>query len=196
MARPTGDHDQRKETIAEAAIRAIDARGLGAATLGDIAHEMGCSTGVLRHYFRSKDELLEYTKNFLLDDLKKRMVSAAEDAEGLERLHKMLETALPLDADARRLWRIYLAFLSQVIGNPDLAHVQARRNRYSIEIVAAELRKLHALKAIRRDVDPDEAAGAAICLVEGIGFHAAIDPEFFTAARQKALLGVFMKSLV
>jgi len=194
LARPVGDHDARKENIARAAIQAIDARGLGAATLADIAAEMGCTTGVLRHYFRSKDDLLKFTKNYLLDDLKARMQTAAAETTGLARMRRMLETALPLDEEGRRLWRMYLAFLSQVIGDQALADVQARRNRYSIEIVAEEMRRLVAAGDLPAALDPDLAAYSANCMLEGIGFHAAIDPEAFPPERQKAILNQLVKS--
>ena len=48
------DHDQRRREIAEAAARLIAADGMAALTTRGIARAMGCSIGVLSHYFESK----------------------------------------------------------------------------------------------------------------------------------------------
>src|SRR2546422_7464873 len=50
--------DRRAELL-EAAVRVFAAKGFHASRVGDIAEEAGVAHGLLSHYFRSKEELLE-----------------------------------------------------------------------------------------------------------------------------------------
>src|SRR6476659_5632548 len=50
--------DRRAELL-DAAVRVFAAKGFHASRVGDIATEAGVAHGLLYHYFRSKDEVLE-----------------------------------------------------------------------------------------------------------------------------------------
>jgi TetR/AcrR family transcriptional regulator, fatty acid metabolism regulator protein len=56
--RATGQEDKRR-LILDAAVRVFARRGYHTCRVGDIAEEAGVAHGLLYHYFRSKEELLE-----------------------------------------------------------------------------------------------------------------------------------------
>ncbi|HSC73190.1 MAG TPA: TetR/AcrR family transcriptional regulator [Gaiellaceae bacterium] len=56
--RSTGQEDKRR-LILDAAVRVFARKGYHASRVGDIAEEAGVAHGLLYHYFRSKEELLE-----------------------------------------------------------------------------------------------------------------------------------------
>ena len=56
--RSTGQEDKRR-IILDAAVRVFARKGYHTSRVGDIAEEAGVAHGLLYHYFRSKDELLE-----------------------------------------------------------------------------------------------------------------------------------------
>jgi TetR/AcrR family transcriptional regulator, fatty acid metabolism regulator protein len=56
--RSTGQEDKRR-LILDAAIRVFARKGYHTCRVGDIAEEAGVAHGLLYHYFRSKEELLE-----------------------------------------------------------------------------------------------------------------------------------------
>ena len=56
--RSTGQEDKRR-LILNAAVRVFARRGYHTSRVGDIAEEAGVAHGLLYHYFRSKEELLE-----------------------------------------------------------------------------------------------------------------------------------------
>lgn len=58
MKRNVVDHDARRIEIAEAACTTLLEVGLERTRLKDIAVSMGYTTGVLQHYFKSKEDLL------------------------------------------------------------------------------------------------------------------------------------------
>ena len=86
--------DRRKELL-DAAARVFARKGFHASRVGDIAEEAGVAHGLLYHYFRSKDEVLETifrdTWGVLVVETQR-----IEDAGG------------PLQEQLRRFARIYL----------------------------------------------------------------------------------------
>jgi len=56
--RSTGQEDKRR-LILDAAVRVFARKGYHTSRVGDIAEEAGVAHGLLYHYFRSKEELLE-----------------------------------------------------------------------------------------------------------------------------------------
>src|SRR3954467_14261540 len=54
-----GATSDRREELLHAAVRVFARKGFHASRVGDIAEEAGVAHGLLYHYFRSKDEVLE-----------------------------------------------------------------------------------------------------------------------------------------
>jgi len=58
MGRPNGSPDRRRQ-ILDAAVRVFARQGFHACRVSDIADEAGVAYGLLYHYFRSKEEVLD-----------------------------------------------------------------------------------------------------------------------------------------
>src|SRR6201987_3461022 len=56
--RPAAVEDKRRQLL-DAAVRVFARKGFHASRVGDIAEEAGVAHGLLYHYFRSKDQVLE-----------------------------------------------------------------------------------------------------------------------------------------
>ncbi len=123
-----GDHEAKRQEIAEAAYKVILRLGLANTSLADIAREMGYTTGVLRHYFVDKEELLLYAKNFLVDRLNVRARSAAEPFKGMEKLRSLATEMLVLAPGGVDVYRLLAAFNGYALGNPRLMKIQHERN--------------------------------------------------------------------
>jgi len=89
-----GTADRRRQLV-RAAIRVFARRGFHAARVGDIAEEAGVAHGLLYHYFRSKDEVLETIFRETWSEL------VAETA-------RIEESAAPLREQIRRFSSFYL----------------------------------------------------------------------------------------
>jgi AcrR family transcriptional regulator len=86
--------DRRRELL-DAAVRVFARKGFHAARVGDIAEEAGVAHGLLYHYFRSKDEVLETVFRETWQELQR-------DLERIEQADVDLREKL------RRFARIYL----------------------------------------------------------------------------------------
>ena len=77
--RSTGQEDKRR-LILDAAVRVFARKGYHTSRVGDIAEEAGVAHGLLYHYFRSKEELLEAVldQHYFLPELR-RIASSDRD---------------------------------------------------------------------------------------------------------------------
>jgi TetR/AcrR family transcriptional regulator, fatty acid metabolism regulator protein len=111
--------DRRRELV-DAAVRVFARDGFHASRVGDIAEEAGVAHGLLYHYFRSKDEVLE--------------TIFRETWSGLVAETKRIEASgVPLREQLRRFARIYLGswlmtpelirvLVREVARSPDVGH--------------------------------------------------------------------------
>jgi TetR/AcrR family fatty acid metabolism transcriptional regulator len=107
--RSTG-HEDKRRVILDAAVRVFAKKGYHASRVGDIAEEAGVAHGLLYHYFRSKEELLETISRETWRDILDAVRSVEEtDETARERLAGIAKILL-------RAWR----------RDPDLVRVLVR----------------------------------------------------------------------
>ncbi|MUN41132.1 TetR/AcrR family transcriptional regulator [Actinomadura litoris] len=172
------DHEGRRRAITAAACQVIAASGPAGATMRDIAAAAGCTTGMVTHYFRGKDEVLLAALNSVSRAVADRVAAlAADPSTGIETL---LCECLPMD-DRRRLeWRVWIAFWGSAAHDPALAREQ--RDRYRTWREALQL----VLATPGRPSGPplEEAAETLMTAVDGIGIQAVFDPRRWPPERQ------------
>jgi AcrR family transcriptional regulator len=99
-----------KERIVEAARRCIADLGLRGATVRAIAAEADVSTGYVMHYFPDKQQLEAAVLAANNAIAGARLARASRKGRGLPALTSALEAVLPLDADRRLEWQVWVAF--------------------------------------------------------------------------------------
>jgi TetR/AcrR family transcriptional regulator, fatty acid metabolism regulator protein len=156
--------DRRAELL-EAAVRVFARKGFHQSRVGDIAEEAGVAHGLLYHYFRSKDEVLETI-------FRETWTQLVADTQRIE------VAGVPLREQLRRFARIYLG---SWLVTPELVRVLVREVARSPEVGnrVDEIRGLfQALQRIieagrdrgevRLDVDAQVAAWAVYGALEEI----------------------------
>ena len=91
------DHAQRRDEIALVACRVVAAHGFDRASMVRIAREAGYTTGMLAHYFDSKQDIIIAALRLILRRIDERLSRPARDAARADLLELLLE-ALPIDA--------------------------------------------------------------------------------------------------
>jgi AcrR family transcriptional regulator len=99
-----------KELIVEAARRCIAELGLRGATVRAIAAEADVSTGYVMHYFPDKQQLEAAVLVANNTAAGGRVARASRKGRGLEALTAAIDAVLPLDADRRLEWQVWVAF--------------------------------------------------------------------------------------
>lgn len=108
------DHDARRSELTAAALRLVADGGRAAASVRALAAATGWSAGTVRHYVPSSAALetllLEHVSGLVqqrVAETIERCTRAGEDA--VETVARQLEQTLPLDAERRTEYRIWLA---------------------------------------------------------------------------------------
>jgi TetR/AcrR family fatty acid metabolism transcriptional regulator len=135
MAQRAAATEEKRRLLLDAAVRVFARKGYHAARVGDIAEEAGVAYGLLYHYFRSKDEVLETIFRSTWSDMLGTVESIAATGEpAREQLRKVTELVL-------RTWR----------RDPDLVRVLVREVTRSpqlqrqVDEIAAALRSLQSI---------------------------------------------------
>jgi TetR/AcrR family transcriptional regulator, transcriptional repressor of bet genes len=179
--RMVGSPEDRKQTIARATCRAIIELGLHRMNLRDIARALGTTTGPLQHYFRSKEELLLYTKNLLVDELLNKAREAGNKHRGGERLRVVCEHLLPFTESARMAWLVLTAFNGRAIGDEKLTAIQLSRYTKCRQFFETEITLAKDAGVLDASVEPVLEAIALASFVDGL----AVQVLFLSKAEAK-----------
>ncbi|RJL24174.1 TetR/AcrR family transcriptional regulator [Bailinhaonella thermotolerans] len=187
------DHDARRRDVSEAVWRVLAAHGFGGLTLRAVAAEMGCSTGLLTHYFPSKRALVRHALE-IADERTRTRARRTPPEEGLPALRAALLDVLCLSPKDVAMNRVWVSSWDRALGDPELGAAQTERYaRWR-----AALRP-HAEAAIRLGrlpaVDPDDVVATVAAFAHGLVVQALFDPARFPPERQTALLDAFLSTL-
>ncbi|MFO0073392.1 MAG: TetR/AcrR family transcriptional regulator [Gemmatimonas sp.] len=196
MSRPRGDHAARREAIADMAAQLIATHGLEQVTMRRVAAALGVTTGVLTHYFASKDALLRHTKDRAFDATYARACAAAVGPPGLERVHAVVAAALPLDQERRRLWRLLVAFFGSAVGSPALRRLQERRMGRWYDLYRDVVAPLRETGDIPGDADVVGIGRALALFVEGLSIHVVMTSPSPSAEWQESFAREQVRRLV
>lgn len=105
------DHDERREQIAFAACAVVAKFGFEHATVARIASEAGYTTGMVAHYFKSKQDIVLAALRLILRRIETRLVS---ESRGRGDLLSVLSESLPIDAPRMAECAFWTAFWGQV----------------------------------------------------------------------------------
>ncbi|MEO0994347.1 MAG: TetR/AcrR family transcriptional regulator [Pseudomonadota bacterium] len=177
------DHEERRRSIASAAVDAIASEGLAAVKLTDIARAAGVTTGAVAHYFSGKDAVLAAA----LDEVCTRLFAGIDAPDHALTLDAIAEV-LPVTPEKRAEWRVWLAYWGRAPNVPALREIH---QQYYDEIETATAETIAG-----RHPDPRRAAAAIIAAVDGIGVRVTLEPDLWPPERQRALLETLVGPLL
>lgn len=111
------DHAERRDQIAQVACRVVAKHGFEQATMARIARAAGYTTGMVAHYFDSKQEIIHAALRLMLERIEERLTRERESGENLA---EVLCEALPVDAQRFTECEFWMAFWGQVSADPKL----------------------------------------------------------------------------
>ena len=188
------DHDARRDLVARVAADLIAEHGLEALTVRRVAEAAGYSTTVVSHYFTDRRDLVTATYRAAAARSSARFDAALVDAA--DPLQSCLEALLPMDDERLRDWRTRFAFWALAVADSDLAREQDGRVQSARRRLAAVLEQERARGRVPAALDLADTAYRLLVLVHGIGTHAAFDPGYWTAERQRAAVRTEIEALV
>jgi AcrR family transcriptional regulator len=179
------DHEQRRRELADAALSLAARDGLAAVTTRATAAECGWSTGVLNHYFSSRNELLSAALRRAADLQQQTYTRIlAGDATARDKLTEITESILPLDPRRLAMTRIFLFFYAQAAADEDaraeIAGFLARWRSVLHETVRSGQRD----GELSADIDTAAVVFTLQAMTDGAAFEATLDPVAMKTIRQ------------
>jgi len=162
----------RQQQLIEATLASVERHGLHHTTINTISSLAGLSSGLISHYFGGKQELIEATQRYLLDQLKQALLSrtTAKTLLPLERLYAIVETNFSELQRSRPVTKTWLSFWSQAMHEPGLARLQHINSQRLYSNLLFSFKKLvpHA-QAIT-------AAKQTAAMIDGFWLRSALNP--------------------
>ena len=167
------DHDSRREEVAEAAARLIASKGLEALTTRALAKSLGCSIGVLSHYFSSKEEIVIAAFRWADQriDLRMQEASIQQDNLSLDQFFPIIKAGLPLDEESDLEWRVRLNLHTFALTHNDSLQAELEKNTQNRELMQGMITSLQAQGELRDDVSAEDITNIAFDLQPQIAFR-------------------------
>lgn len=180
----------RREALILATLDLIAEMGVRGATVREIAARANVTQGLIRHYFSTKDELVQAAYEHHMNALTDQTAASSGQGSAVSRLANFVDASLRppvVDPSAVGLWA---GFLNKVQHDPKMQLIHQKtynyfRNHLEALIVAAQQESGWA-------VDPADAARLAIAcnaVIDGLWLEGGALPDSFSAG-QLAQIGL------
>lgn len=180
------DHDARREEIARIACEVVAAHGFEHATVARIAAAAGYTTGMIAHYYESKQQIILAGLRLMLKRIEDRLThQRGHDKAGLL---GVLSEALPLDERRFAECAFWMAFWGRVSADKEVRRLNAWVHREYLRVYA----RCFALhwpastdwpKRVR-----DEALRSVVTFINGLTASVVTSPADWPPATQVAQL--------
>ncbi|MBW4050988.1 MAG: TetR family transcriptional regulator [Proteobacteria bacterium] len=122
------DHAERRDEIALVACRVVAEHGFDQATIVRIAREAGYTTGMVAHYYDTKQEIIIAALRLILRRIEERLTPPS-GGDAAPDLLTLLTEALPVDATRYTECAFWTAFWGQVSADKRLKRINAWLHR-------------------------------------------------------------------
>lgn len=185
----------RRIEVSEAVWKVIVREGLDRTSIRAIARELDCTTGVVTHYFRDKQELILFALDRVTEKLQQAMQKVAEQPLSVDRLIEMLSVFLPLDNQRQEILKVWVAFLGYAVGRESLMLEHQASAGELREVIMQELKALQSAKKIRQDIDAGIEANTLLALVNGIALDSLIQKNCLNSKQQKMVIQRYFEGI-
>ncbi len=189
------DRDERREQVVAATCRVIARSGLAAASVREIARESGCSTGVIAHYFRDKDDLLMSALERVARQENSRIRTRVAGRLGLEALRLSLHEVMPAGDEGFAEMTVWMHFWSRALASEAMTALQRRHYSEWRAVLRAHLEEAHRRGELRPDVEIEDEVEAMVALTDGLSLQAVLEPEHSDHARRTAIVDRWVDGL-
>jgi len=184
------DKGARRAHVVSVAFDLVADRGVEALTFREIAAATGCSTSIVSHYFRNKNELLFRIYQVANERARERLEAAHAAGQPLA---ECFDAVLPVTIAARRNWRVWLGFWARAHLEP--GYFEERRRAAQDSLAFYKTMLAERLGKPVADPELDIAARRVIAVVAGIGLEACFAPDDWNVDLMRAVLASELASL-
>ena len=179
--------------ILDAACDLIAEDGIDEVRIARVAQRAGASTGLVHHYFSTREELLEQA---LIHSFERSGDQRFGDDSGpapgtaAEGLALAIRESLPAPGAQEREWVLWVELWLRAVREPDLRPVANRLYKRYREWIAAVIRTGVESGEFTAGIDVEATADVAMALLDGAGVRAMLDdPGMDVKAARRLVAG-------
>jgi len=182
------DHEQRREEIAMVACRVVADRGFEQATVARIARAAGYTTGMVAHYYDSKQDIILAALRLILTRIEQRLTRKRDGGEA--DLLQVLGEALPLDAQRFTECAFWMAFWGQVPADVKLKRLNVWVHREYLRLFARCFAEHWTEWEDWPQATRDQVLRSVVTFINGLTAGAVTSPRDWPAAAQVGQLSL------
>jgi TetR/AcrR family transcriptional repressor of bet genes len=179
----------RRQQLIEATLAAVDRVGLADASIALIARQAGVSNGIISHYFRDKNGLIEATMGYLMSALSNNIAARRQglpDDSPRAHLQVIIEgnfDASQINGPAMKTW---LAFWASSMHQPSLHRLQRINDHRLYSNLCCQFRRVLPQESAR------SAARGLAALIDGLWLRGALSGDAFDTAQAQRIAYEYM----
>jgi TetR/AcrR family transcriptional repressor of bet genes len=188
------DHAQRRDEIALVACRVVAERGFEQASMVRIAREAGYTTGMLAHYFDSKQDIIIAALRLILRRIDERLSGPLQAGSRPDLLDLLLE-ALPVDDHRRTECAFWTTFWGQVTADKRMKRINAWVHREYMRLFERCLAQSWVQWAQWPASTREQVLRSLVTFINGLTASAVANPGDWSASKQIAQLRLQLELL-
>ncbi|HEX4150891.1 MAG TPA: TetR family transcriptional regulator C-terminal domain-containing protein [Steroidobacteraceae bacterium] len=176
------DHAQRRDEIALVACQVVADHGFEQATVARIARAAGYTTGMVAHYYDSKQDIILAALRLILKRIEERLTRERDGGEA--NLLSVLSEAIAIDAQRFTESAFWLAFWGQMSADPKLKRLNVWVHREYMRLFERCFSKYWPEWTSRPAAVRDQVLRSLVTCMNGLTAGAVTSPRDWPAARQ------------
>lgn len=176
------DHAQRRDEIAQAACQVVANYGFEQATVARIARAAGYTTGMLAHYYESKQDIILGALRLMLLRIEQRLTRQRNGSEA--NLLDVLSEALAIDEQRFTECAFWMAFWGQVSADKKLRRLNIWVHREYLRLFARCLAEHWPEWSGWPSGVRDQVLRSVMTFMNGLTASAVTSPRDWPAAKQ------------
>ena len=186
----------RRRELSDALWRIVRRDGMHAVTVRSVAAEAGVSPGMVQHYFRTQDELIEFAMGEALEQMMERVARIDLSRPDPEAALAAMEEVVPLDHQRRAEAEVWLAMLSRRHSGPALERQNEQVDSTLANGIRTFLQLMIDAGTVPADRDLDVETVRLHALIDGLSLHALSEPPMVDPDQIRAALRAPLADLV
>ncbi len=176
------DHAKRRDEIAQVACQVVADHGFEQATVARIARAAGYTTGMVAHYYDSKQDIILAALRLMLLRIEQRLTRERETDEA--NLLEVLSEALAVDSQRFTECAFWMAFWGQVSADKKLKRLNAWVHREYMRLFTRCFAEYWSEWAAWPPSVRDQVLRSVVIFMNGLTASAVTSPRDWPAAMQ------------
>ncbi len=189
---------ERRERILQAMAQCVVEEGIQGASLRKVAKRANATTGMITHYYRSKNELIVEALRSAGSRFRQSL-AAAGTRPGIGRLKKRFEFRFHGDGrdDAEvPSWKYFLEYWAASTRSEDLRKHHVEMSRAGTQTMREDVEEAIKAGEANPGMDPKLAADITHALYYGLGILSTLDPDNYTEDRAIAIYNTAIERIL